>query len=189
MPSMMSTLASPRSQSTTRTFRPCAARVVARLIVTKVLPTPPLPLVTVAMRGRVDGLAVMACDLSPALLRARFEAEQCLTLVSRHCPPLAILRRSLCGVADAILSGLLGPIQFTIGLFEEFFNTDRAGWLESGEAEACRDPHGHLPGEVGGEFPEAIGNADAVQQRRGGHDDGKLVAAVAADEVRGTQLF
>src|SRR5512137_2146102 len=58
-PSMMSTLASPRSQSTTRTFRPCAARVAARLTVTKVLPTPPLPLVTVAMMGLLLGLCVI----------------------------------------------------------------------------------------------------------------------------------
>src|SRR5579871_7008729 len=50
---MTSTLASPRSASTSITSRPCAAMPSARLADTVVLPTPPLPPVTaVTFTGR-----------------------------------------------------------------------------------------------------------------------------------------
>ena len=54
--------------------------------------------------------------------------------------PLAGLSRGLRGVGDAILPGLLGLIQFTIGLFEEFFSIQGVGRFEGGKAEACRNP-------------------------------------------------
>src|SRR5579863_1935618 len=54
-PSSTSTLASPKSASTSITSRPCAAMATARLADTVVLPTPPLPPVTaITLTGRVE---------------------------------------------------------------------------------------------------------------------------------------
>src|SRR6185437_979226 len=54
-PSSTSTLASPRSASSSMTSRPCAAMATARLADTVVLPTPPFPPVTaITLTGRVE---------------------------------------------------------------------------------------------------------------------------------------
>jgi hypothetical protein len=54
-PSSTSTLASPRSASTSITSRPVAAMDTARLVETVVLPTPPLPPVTaITLTGREE---------------------------------------------------------------------------------------------------------------------------------------
>ena len=57
--SITSRLARPRSASSTSTRRPCRASAAARLTLTKVLPTPPLPLVTAVMRARAA--AAVSC--------------------------------------------------------------------------------------------------------------------------------
>jgi hypothetical protein len=53
--STTSRLARPRSASSTSTFWPWRASAAARLALTKVLPTPPLPLVMAVMRDRLGG--------------------------------------------------------------------------------------------------------------------------------------
>src|ERR1700693_493566 len=54
-PSITSTLAKPKSASTSMTSRPCAAIDTARLADTMVLPTPPLPPVTaITLTGREE---------------------------------------------------------------------------------------------------------------------------------------
>ena len=66
-PSKTSTLANPRSASTSMTSRPWAAIDTARLADTVVLPTPPLPPVTaITLTGRVE----LSCSRASACARA-----------------------------------------------------------------------------------------------------------------------
>src|SRR4030042_1087657 len=70
-PSSTSTLASPKSPSTSRTRRPFWARAKARFTVRLVLPTPPLPLLRQAVAG-LGYLRVVVSAITLALHRGSF---------------------------------------------------------------------------------------------------------------------
>src|SRR5512133_3938157 len=99
---MMSMLASPRSQSTTRIFFPALARVVARLMVTKVLPTPPLPLVTDTMRGFLFDIG--------------HQLEQSFPLRFIH---RRFFHRPGMVAADAVLARFFGLVHLEVRLLEK----------------------------------------------------------------------
>src|SRR5271165_3245916 len=74
-PNITSTLARPRSASSSMTSRPCAAIDTARLADTVVLPTPPLPPVTaITLTGREELSSASASARSRESLRSRMGA-------------------------------------------------------------------------------------------------------------------
>ena len=80
--STTSRLARPKSASSTKTFRPWRVSAAAKLALTKVLPTPPLPLVIATVRatrvvlaGELDEVVVAAVDMETIIPWCRVQTE------------------------------------------------------------------------------------------------------------------
>src|SRR5690606_15046583 len=78
-PSITSTLARPRSVSSSRVRWPALTRAVARLTETEVLPTPPLPLATASTRTGPAGASAPSGPLDRAW--GRWGSGDCMAIL------------------------------------------------------------------------------------------------------------